>query len=37
MIECKLGAKSSEFGGVAFVHHNTRNLSQACKNQGILA
>ncbi|KVH98984.1 Argininosuccinate synthase [Cynara cardunculus var. scolymus] len=35
--ECKLGAKASEFRGVPFVYRSTRNLSQACKTQGIRA
>ncbi|KAD5507705.1 hypothetical protein E3N88_15408 [Mikania micrantha] len=35
--ECKLGAKASEFRGVAFAHHSTRNLSQTCKSQEIQA
>ncbi|KAK9072369.1 hypothetical protein SSX86_008803 [Deinandra increscens subsp. villosa] len=36
-ISCKLGAKSSEFRGVAFVHRSTRNVSQTCKAQEIQA
>ncbi|KAJ0539935.1 putative argininosuccinate synthase [Helianthus annuus] len=29
--ECKLGAKESEFRGVAFVHRSNRNVSLTCK------